>query len=272
MAVTVTAISPNNEDNCGLVEVVITGTNFQTDPAYNAQLIFGALTYNALNFKIESDTQITCDFEIVGIPIGVYDVRVNSLLGDGTLIGGFTVTPSNNYCTYTDIKRFCIIDRYNLNYNNKIKGVIPRASQIIDNETKRVWNQRQFIEAHDDETNTIEDNILFPNYYPIQQVNSLTIDGNVQVLGTDYWVYKTYLKGLQDFESDNQGIVLDYVGGPLQVPSFIRQLAVEITSIICNLKTVTYTTAEGIDKAVIITTFPEYIQQTYDKFKKVELW
>jgi len=272
LAVTVTAISPNSENNCGLVEVVITGTNYQTDPAFNVYLINGAVTIQCANFTIVSDTSITCDFDLHGQIAQAYDVVVESLLGDGTLATGFTITTNNNYCTYVDVKRFCQIDRSNHNNDEKIKQLIPRASEMIDINTKRVWNQRAFLEIHDSETQTIEETLLFPEYYPIDSVISLLIDGAAQVEGTNFWVYPTYIKAAQDFSSEPQGITLSYIAGNVIVPDFIRQLATEITAILSNLKTVTYTTEDGIDKAVILTTFPEYIQDTYNKFRKVELW
>lgn len=272
MAVTITAISPNNENNAGLVEVIITGTNFQTDPATNVYLINGAIQIFCTNFVIQSDTQITCDFDINGQTAQIYNVVVESGLGDGTLVNGFTIASNNNYCTYADVKRFCQIDRLNQNNNQKIQQLIPRASEMIDINTKRVWNQRAFLETHDDSTQTIEENILFPEYYPIDSVVSLLIDGNAQTEGTNFWVYPTFIRALLIFASEPRGIVLSYIGGPTTIPDFIRQMAVEITSILANLKTVTYTTEDGIDKAVILTTFPDYINETYKKFKKVELW
>ena len=282
MAITITGITPNSEADVGLVEVEISGIDFTTI------LVSAYLEYSgapppapapptpdiqATNFKLESTIQITCDFDVYGAMRGTYNlVVVDSAGGTYSLANAFEIIANDNYCTFTDIKRFCLLDRYNANYNQKIIQIIPKASMLIDVETKRVWNMRGFLETHDNETNTIEDTLIFPKYYPIDQVFSLIYNGTTQVKDTNFYVYKTYIKGAMDWLCEPHGLVLSYSAGNPVVPNFIRQLAIEIASIMANLKTVTYTTAEGIDQAVIVTSFPDYIQSVYKKYKKVEIW
>lgn len=272
MAITVSSITPNSENNCGLVEATITGTGFVTDFAYSATLTLGATTITGVKFHVVSDTLLYVDFEINGKPVGTYTVNV---IGTpvGSLVGGFSITQSNNYCTFADVKRLCAIERLNTNNDTKIKSMIPRVCEIVDNETKRVWNVRTFTEIADHNTKNVVEDTFFTKYFPIVSVTSMVVNTIALTENTDFVVYDSYIISLNgDYVLDSKGLVITYTGGNATVPEFIRQIATEVTAILCNLKTVTYTTAEGIDKAVILTTTPEYVQDMYDKYRKRELW
>lgn len=271
MALTVTSITPASENNVGLVEVEIVGLDFVVDSAASAELALGGTLIPALNFTVVSNTLIRCDFDIRGATVGLYNVNVYGIIAAG-LANGFEVTLSNNYCTYTDVKRFCQIPRDNQNNNEKIKSLIPKASEMIELETKRVFNVRSFTEVLDNNSPQIVEDTIFPKYFPVQTVTSLSINGFVKILNSDYWVYNTFIKYNGDIVSENKKVILSYTGGYVVLPAMINQLCTELTSILANLKTVTYTTAEGVDKAVILTTFPDYIAQTYKKYKRVEIW
>jgi len=273
MVVALTSITPASENNVGLVEVNIIGTGFLVpgDLAINAQLV-GVSTINAVNFEVVSDILIRCDFNVYGATAGQYNVVVTGMITTDTIINGFDVTLSNNYCTFTDVKRFCLINRVNPNYNGKINDLIPRASELIELETKRVFNVRTFTETLDDNGKQIVEDCIFTEYFPIQSVTSLTIDGTLKVLNTDYWVYRTYILYNDTIVSDPQGVVVNYTGGYVELPQNIHQVCIEIASIMANLKTVTYTTDEGIDKSVILTSFPDYIEDVFKKYRKVEIW
>lgn len=269
--ITVTAISPNSENNCGLLEAVITGTGFVADNAQSATLTKGGVTLEGKNFTVVSATSITCDFELNGQATGTWTVNV---IGATTgSLAGFTMTSSNNYCTYADVKKFCHIARNNSNNNEKIKELIPKASAMIDSETNRFFNQRTITnEIHDDETKTIEENKLFPKYFPIISVTSLVENTITLTENTDFYVYDNFIRKTTDFIPDYKGISLTYVAGKAIIPDLIRQICTEITSILANLKIVTYTTDEGIERSVILTTMPDYVKERLAGYRKPQVW
>ena len=273
--ITVTSITPTSENNCGLVEATVIGTSFLTDNVQAVQLIdsSGVIIIHGIKLTVVSETLLYIDFEINGKVPGIYHVKVIGTALFGLLANGFTITQSNNYCTFADVKRLCAIERLNRNNDTKIKSMIPRVCEIVDNETKRVWNVRTFTEIADHNTKNVVEDTFFTKYFPIVSVTSMVVNTIPLTENTDFVVYDSYIISLNgDYVLDSKGLVITYTGGNATVPEFIRQIATEVTAIFCNLKTVTYTTAEGIDKAVILTTVPEYVQDMYDKYRKRELW
>ena len=88
----VLTIDPDNGLNTGPVtDVVITGQTFTPSSTAALYQASSGTTINATSLVVDSGTQLTCDFDITGAPIGLYDVQVTNETGTGELQDGFTV-------------------------------------------------------------------------------------------------------------------------------------------------------------------------------------
>jgi PKD repeat protein len=99
----VSSITPNSALNTGpLIGAVIAGNFFLLGST--AKLVSSAtkLEIDATNVSVDSPQQITCDFDLTGAPIGLYDVVVTTSAGDGALSQGFTVTTNPPELTAID--------------------------------------------------------------------------------------------------------------------------------------------------------------------------
>lgn len=87
----VTGISPNSGINTQTVSVAISGANFQAGAVVRLTRT-GQSDIIATNVVVESATRITCDFNLIGVRAGRWDVVVTNLDGkSGTLPQGFEV-------------------------------------------------------------------------------------------------------------------------------------------------------------------------------------
>jgi len=89
---TVTSISPDNGKNDEEIGITnLAGTGF-IDGASVALRKSGETDIDATGVSVESPTKIQCFFNLIGAPVGVWDVVVTNYdSGSGTLPGGFTI-------------------------------------------------------------------------------------------------------------------------------------------------------------------------------------
>ena len=94
---TVTSITPGSATSGNTsVSVTIKGTDFITGAGSTTvvQLTKGAKRITASNVIVSSPTTITCRFNLLNAPTGVWNVVVtNPGGGSGTLVNGFTINP-----------------------------------------------------------------------------------------------------------------------------------------------------------------------------------
>ena len=87
---TVLSIDPDNGLNTGPVTgVTITGNTFTSDST--ASLVNDKAEIVATNVVVASESELTCDFDLTGVPVGNYDVVVENTVGPGALTDGFLV-------------------------------------------------------------------------------------------------------------------------------------------------------------------------------------
>jgi hypothetical protein len=88
----VDSITPDSETNDGVVHITnLAGANFQTGATVRLTRV-GEPDINATNVVVVNAAQITCDFDLTGAAVGLWDVVVtNPDDRSGTLPGGFTV-------------------------------------------------------------------------------------------------------------------------------------------------------------------------------------
>jgi hypothetical protein len=86
----ISKIQPNQSPNSKIVMTNISGANFRE--GVNVELSAGEQKIKATNPKVLSDTQLTADFNLVGIAPGVYDVKVTNDDGQSdSLAAGFDI-------------------------------------------------------------------------------------------------------------------------------------------------------------------------------------
>lgn len=264
----ITAVSPSQEENCGLLELAVTGTGLTG--LIKGELI-GAETVVSYDFIVNSATSAIVYFDLNGVAPGVYGLTLYTP-GADSLASAVTVTDlTDNYCTVADVKRFCHIEPTNSNNNSQIKAVIPKASGLIDKMARRSFKAKEYTSTLDDTEKLVMKDKIFTQNFPIISVSNLTIDGTVKTENTDFWIYNNHVSLDEYITSERKGIEITYTAGFETIPEDIRQLAIETASILCNLKTVTYTTAEGIDRAVVLTELPEFVKERIAGYLKVNL-
>lgn len=97
-APTVTEIDPISAPNTASIGVTITGTGF-LDGATAALQKAGETDIGGTSLTVVNDQQITCDFDITGATVGLWDVTVtNTDAQSGTLPDGFEVLAGDVSC------------------------------------------------------------------------------------------------------------------------------------------------------------------------------
>jgi len=95
---TVASITPNTGLNdAALTGVVVAGEFFLIGSTVKLVSEAGDAEILATNVTVDSQEQITCDIDLTGAAVGLYDVVVTTSAGAGTLADGFTVTAGFRY-------------------------------------------------------------------------------------------------------------------------------------------------------------------------------
>ena len=88
----VSGIDPSSGPNTEILDdAVVTGNYFLADSLVALIHEDGDFTIDATDVQVLSDDEITCDFDLNGAPVGLYDVQVTTSAGSASLADGFEV-------------------------------------------------------------------------------------------------------------------------------------------------------------------------------------
>jgi hypothetical protein len=141
---TVTSIEPDHADQHSFVsDAVISGTNFVN--VTSVRLEKGADIIEADTFTVDSATQITADFDLMGYPYGLYDVVVEVQGGlIGKLADGFEIILKCGTTSPSLDNVYALSPNTNSNYLCAILNAGPYEGYTIYSETNtnvyRVFN------------------------------------------------------------------------------------------------------------------------------------
>ena len=109
---------------------------------------------------------------------------------------------------------------------------------------------------------------IFTKYFPIISVqsileNDVPLTENIHFFAYPGWIEKaTYTPDFTAYwNSIPKKVVVSYTAGYASVPAAIKQVANEWVAILAMEKTKTFTTDEGIEKTVLLTSMPEYVKE-----------
>lgn len=170
-----------------------------------------------------------------------------------------------DYTTLAKVKEFLGIT--DILKDAKLTSLISRVTAIINSYTSRFFDQQtitnEILEVTEDEIK-----LIFPKNYPIISVTSITEDDVALVENTDFYVYSTFIKRNGYWLKKPKAIKITYVAGYVTVPADIEQVEIEMVGILAGEKIKTFTTNEGVEQTVLITSMPTYLKEILDLYAK----
>lgn len=124
--------------------------------------------------------------------------------------------------TVDDFKLYLQIDVEDVTQDTLLQSLIDGAEKGIEAQGLKLTAVAVVSEKHDFSA------VLYPDYYPINSVTSLTVDLVTMVADVDYFVYGNFIR--IDYESENfKSVILSYNAGfaivPDEVETAIKLLA-----------------------------------------------
>lgn len=175
---------------------------------------------------------------------------------------------ANGYATLQEVKLAGSITTSSK--DAKILQTIESVSKQIDAITGRIWNKRNIqSEYHDthDEPSTIDGGKLYPEFWPILSVSSLTNDGtalteNVETT-TGFFVIEPQRRYIElysgSFSTDRRAVIITYVAGFNFVPEEIKQVCIEMVLINIGERVRTYIDANGNQAEIKVGNYPKWV-------------
>ena len=164
----------------------------------------------------------------------------------------------------------------------KILQAIESVSKQIDAITGRIWNKRNIqSEYHDsfDVPETIDDGKLYPEFWPILSVSSLTNDGtalteNVETT-TGFFVIEPQRRYIElysgSFSTDRRAVITTYVAGFNFVPEEIKQACIEMVLINIGARVRTFISGSGDVGASKVTNYPAWVMDTLNSKRVIAI-
>ena len=191
----------------------------------------------------------------------------------------FQIDINHPYVTLGEVKKKQGIVKSD--WDLKIIQQIEYASRKIDDWTGRIWDKRTITaEVHDrfETPATINKDKLYPKYYPIVSVTSVTNDGTSLVENqsdsTGFFIVDTEHLELYSAEwsANRRGVSITYVAGFAQVPGYIKDACAEMVLVDLGLKTRTYVDETGIQQSVTLNSYSKELTDLLNQFRQPQVF
>jgi len=175
-----------------------------------------------------------------------------------------------DYTTLDKVKAYHSIG--GTNQNAKITQIIPYVTSYLDDVTGRFWQKITVNAGTPIKTQAKaerQSNLFLPGkYFPIISLSSLKEDGVTLVVETDYELYPEYIKrvaGFWDTRRNKIEVAGDFGVDP--TPPFIEMIATEMAGILALEKTKTFTTGDGVQQTITLTSWPTHIKEQLETLR-----
>lgn len=169
----------------------------------------------------------------------------------------------SNYTSIAKVKAF--LDITDTSRDAKFTALLPAVDKFIDSYTGRQFLQLT-ITDEDVEIEADDVKIILPKQFPIITVTKVEVGGVVLAI-SDYFVYSWGIKKAAGYWSSMpKAIKITYTAGYSSVPADIEQAATELVAILAQEKTKTFTTNEGVEQTVLITSMPTYVKDILNAY------
>ena len=174
---------------------------------------------------------------------------------------------------YSDVKTYLGIPTAETGQDARITAMLPLAVAEIRNYCRDDFEASSRSETFQLPYGKPD---IFLTYYPVSSTGLTVVeDGTALVLDSDYTIENTTgrLNRLDaNWVTSPDKVVVTYTGGEnLTYKQEILTVLYELIGIRCGLKTRSYTTGEGIQAAVTITSLPDELLDILERHKKCRL-
>ena len=148
--------------------------------------------------------------------------------------------------------------------------MITQASDLVRARTRRTWQvQSDQIEKF---TPHVNSQIIQVRYYPIVSVSYVKENDTELTVNQDYYVHENVgqIKRTGDthWTTLDDGVEVKYTGGEV-APEGLKLNVLEWLAAVSRERTKTYTTNEGIEASVAITSVPDWVTKGFMIYHKV---
>ena len=241
-----------------------------TETGTFAELIKVSMTFDEpFTYYLDTAGTITTWYKIVfynstaAADYGKSVADVNAFMY-GTLYG-----VANGYATLEEVLLAGGIDNKS-SKTAKILQSIESVSKQIDSITGRIWNKRTFqSEYHDkfDNPPSIDDGKLYPKYWPIISVTTITNDGTSLTENAEtsvgFFIIEPTRRYIElysgSWSGDRRAVIMTYVAGFNFVPEDIKQICIEMVLINIGERVRTFVDGAGAVGESRITSYPKWV-------------
>lgn len=170
--------------------------------------------------------------------------------------------------TLSEVKTFLKIQQSDVSNDERLKSLITQISQVVRDFCGRDFANIARVEYFDGGVQEI-----FLKHYPVIKIDSIKEEDMLLTENQDFIAYydtgricrigAMYLMGAKEgyFTSGLKNIEVKYISGPATIPDSIKYGTLEWIAVSSGLKTKTYTTNEGVEATVALTTIPEHVRE-----------
>lgn len=171
----------------------------------------------------------------------------------------------------TELKLHLPINSSDTSKDLYLQSLIKLGSDHVRRITHRAWAAAT-IDIVEKFTPTINIELLQVKYFPIISITSVVENGVTLTEDSDYFVNYAIgqFKRLNETEwiEKDHGVVITYKGGE-EPPDGLKLLVINWIASISGERTRTFTTEDGVEQAVTITTIPKWVTDGLEYYTKV---
>lgn len=183
-----------------------------------------------------------------------------------------------NLVSLAEVKTHLDIPSDDESKDARLNQLIPQVSDIVSDYCRDDFEQKE----HDPEWFDGGSEAIWVRHRPIKSIIYLKFDGQTLIENTDFLVYYPIGKIVPytaiwrryptfRWAGDKKVIEVKYIGGHNGAPSAVKFGCLEWLAVLSGLKKKTYTTNDGVEATVTLTTIPTDIRNILYAHRRVRL-